>query len=179
MLRGRKNTITGDHPDSLPAIKIVLEGLVVGLVTGLVGAGGGFLVVPALALLGGLPMPVAVGTSLIVIAMKSFAGLGGYLASVQIDWAAAGAVTAAALVGGLIGARLTAMVDPDALRKVFGWFVLAMSSVILGQEIHAAVGIGAAVLTVLAAGITFACTRYAHCPLRRVVGRQGAVAAAT
>jgi uncharacterized protein len=152
---------------------------VVGLVTGLVGAGGGFLVVPALALLGGLPMPVAVGTSLIVIAMKSFAGLGGYLASVHIDWAVAGAVTAAALVGGLIGARLTAMVNPDALRKSFGWFVLAMSSVILGQEIHAALGIGAAVLTVLAAGLTFACTRYAHCPLRRLVGRQGAVVAAT
>jgi len=178
MLRGRKNTSTGNHPDSLPVIKIVLEGLVVGLVTGLVGAGGGFLVVPALALLGGLPMPVAVGTSLIVIAMKSFAGLGGYLASVHIDWGLAAAVTAAAVVGGLIGARLTAMVNPEALRKAFGWFVLAMSSVILGQEIHATVGIAAAVLTVLAAGITFACTRYAHCPLRRLVGRQGAVAAA-
>ncbi len=60
---------------ALPVVKIVLEGVVVGLVTGLVGAGGGFLVVPALALLGGLPMPVAVGTSLVVIAMKSFAGL--------------------------------------------------------------------------------------------------------
>jgi uncharacterized protein len=179
MLRGRKAVGAGDGTTSLPVIKIVLEGLVVGLVTGLVGAGGGFLVVPALALLGGLPMPVAVGTSLIVIAMKSFAGLGGYLASVHIDWAVAGAVTAAALVGGLIGARLTAMVDPDALRKGFGWFVLAMSSVILGQEIHAAVGIAAAVLTVLAAGITFACTRYAHCPMRRFVGRHGAAAAAT
>lgn len=179
MLRGRKNTSTGDRTDSLPVFKIVLEGLVVGLVTGLVGAGGGFLVVPALALLGGLPMPVAVGTSLIVIAMKSFAGLGGYLASVQIDWAVAGAVTAAALVGGLIGARLTALVDPDALRKAFGWFVLAMASVILSQEIHPAVGIVAATLTVLAAGMTFACTRYAYCPMRRVVGRHGAAAAAT
>ena len=67
MLRGRKNTGTGDQPDALPVIKIVLEGLVVGLVTGLVGAGGGFLVVPALALLGGLPMPIAVGTSLVVM----------------------------------------------------------------------------------------------------------------
>lgn len=179
MLRGRKNAGTGDQPDSLPVLKIVLEGLVVGLVTGLVGAGGGFLVVPALALLGGLPMPVAVGTSLIVIAMKSFAGFAGYLTSVQIDWGLAAAVTAAALVGGLIGARLTAMVNPDALRKTFGWFVLAMSSVILGQEIHATVGIAVAVLTMLAAGITFACTQYAHCPLRRFVGRRGAVAAAT
>lgn len=178
MLRGRK--AVGTHgPSSLPVIKIVLEGLVVGFVTGLVGAGGGFLVVPALALLGGLPMPVAVGTSLVVIALKSFAALGGYLASVQIDWAVAGAVTAAALIGALIGARLTAMVDPDALRKAFGWFVLAMSSVILGQEIHATVGIAAALLTVLAAGIAFACTRYARCPMRRLVARQGAAAATT
>ncbi len=179
MLRGRRSTSTSDRPHSMAVRKIMLEGLVVGLVTGLIGAGGGFLIVPALALLGGLTMPVAVGTSLMVIAMNSFTGFAGYLASVQIDWAVAGAVTAAALVGGLIGARLTAMVNPDALRKAFGWFVLAMSSVILGQEIHAAVGIGAAVLTALAAGITFACTRYAHCPLRRVVGRRGAVAAAT
>jgi len=179
MLRGRRSAGTSDRPHSMAVRKIMLEGLVVGLVTGLIGAGGGFLIVPALALLGGLTMPVAVGTSLMVIAMNSFTGFAGYLASVQIDWAVAGAVTAAALVGGLIGARLTAMVNPDALRKAFGWFVLAMSSVILGQEIHAAVGIGAAVLTVLAAGITFACTRYAYCPLRRLVGRQGAVAAAT
>jgi len=179
MLRGRNSTGTGGHPDTLPVVKIVIEGLVVGLVTGLVGAGGGFLVVPALALLGGLPMPIAVGTSLVVIAMKSFAGLGGYLASVHIDWGLAAAVTAAALVGGVIGARLTAMIDPDALRQAFGWFVLAMSSVILGQEIHAIAGIAAVILTVLAAGITFACNRYAHCPLRRLVGWQGAAAAAT
>ena len=72
------------------------------------------------------------------------------------------------MVGALIGARLTAMVNPDALRKAFGWFVLAMSSVILAQEIHLASGIAAAGLTALAAGMTFACTRYAHCPLRRL-----------
>ncbi|MCV7172726.1 sulfite exporter TauE/SafE family protein, partial [Mycobacterium manitobense] len=72
MLRGRKNVQAAEGPHRLPVPKIIAEGLVVGLVTGLVGAGGGFLVVPALALLGGLPMPVAVGTSLIVIAMKSF-----------------------------------------------------------------------------------------------------------
>jgi uncharacterized protein len=178
MLRGRTNDQAGEIPRSLPVFKIVLEGLVVGLVTGLVGAGGGFLVVPALALLGGLPMPVAVGTSLVVIAMKSFAGLAGYLSSVHIDWRIAAAVTAAALIGGLIGARLMAMVNPDALRKAFGWFVLAMSSVILGQEIHASVGIAAAGLTALAAGITLVCTRYAHCPLRRKAGRRGVAGAA-
>ncbi|BBZ09551.1 UPF0721 transmembrane protein [Mycolicibacterium doricum] len=170
MLRGRKDVATSGGTAPLPVPKIIVEGLVVGLVTGLVGAGGGFLVVPALALLGGLPMPVAVGTSLVVIAMKSFAGLGGYLSSVQIDWTVALAVTGAAVVGALAGARLTAMVNPDSLRKAFGWFVLAMSSVILGQEIHLSVGIAAAGLTAVAATMSVACTRYAHCPLRRLAG---------
>ena len=168
MLRGRKNVDAPAQGHRLPVPKIVAEGLVVGLVTGLVGAGGGFLVVPALALLGGLPMPVAVGTSLIVIAMKSFAGLAGYLSSVQINWTVALAVTAAAVVGSLIGARLTAKVNPDSLRKTFGWFVLAMSSVILAQEIHPAVGIAAAALTAVAGAVTLACARTAHCPLRRL-----------
>lgn len=178
MLRGRKNIEVTGEAHRMPVPKIVAEGLAVGLVTGLVGAGGGFLVVPALALLGGLPMPVAVGTSLIVIAMKSFAGLGGYLSSVQIDWAVAGAVTAAAVVGALLGARLTAKVDPDALRKSFGWFVLTMSSVILAQEIHPGVGIAAAALTAVAAAMTFACTRFAHCPLRRLIAASGSRPAA-
>ncbi|XTP32797.1 sulfite exporter TauE/SafE family protein [Mycobacterium sp. TJFP1] len=171
MLRGRKTIETGETGHRLPVPKIVAEGLIVGLVTGLVGAGGGFLVVPALALLGGLPMPIAVGTSLIVIAMKSFAGLAGYLTSVHINWTLALAVTAAAVIGALIGARLTAMINPDSLRKTFGWFVLVMSSVILAQEIHPAVGITAAALTTLAAATTFACQRYAHCPLSRLTTR--------
>ncbi len=178
MLRGRKNTVASDGEHRMPVLKIIGEGLVVGLVTGLVGAGGGFLVVPALALLGGLPMPIAVGTSLIVIAMKSFAGLGGYLSSVQIDWTVAGMVTAAAVIGALIGARLTAMINPDALRKAFGWFVLAMSSVILAREIHVGVGIAAAALTAIAGAMYVACSRYGHCPWRHLVGRPGVGAAA-
>ena len=168
MLRGRKNVVASDDGQRMPIVKILAEGLVVGLVTGLVGAGGGFLVVPALALLGGLPMPIAVGTSLVVIAMKSFAGLGGYLSSVNIDWTVALMVSAAAVVGALLGARLTAMVNPDALRKSFGWFVLAMSSVILAQEIHPSVGIAAAALTAVAGALYFACNRTRFCPLRRL-----------
>ena len=172
MLRGRKTPdTTTDNRHHLPIPKIIAEGLIVGLVTGLVGAGGGFLVVPALALLGGLPMPIAVGTSLIVIAMKSFAGLGGYLASVQIDWGIALAVTTAAVIGALAGARLTALINPDTLRKGFGWFVLAMSSVILAQEIHLTVGIAAAALTAVAAVVTYVCGRTARCPLRRLAAR--------
>jgi hypothetical protein len=179
MLRGRKNVVSSDIAHRMPVPKILAEGLLVGLVTGLVGAGGGFLVVPALALLGGLSMPVAVGTSLVVIAMKSFAGLGGYLSSVHIDWTVALAVTSAAVVGALIGARVTAKVNPEALRKAFGWFVLAMSSVILAQEIHLAVGVGAAVLTLIAGAMYVACNRSGFCPLRRLAREHHVPAAAS
>jgi uncharacterized membrane protein YfcA len=177
MLRGRKDASV-EPPRSLPLFKVLAQGVAVGLVTGLVGAGGGFLVVPALALLGGLPMPVAVGTALVVISMNSFAGLAGHLSSAHIDWRLAGAVTAAALIGTLVGARLTALVNPAALRRAFGWFVLVMASVILAEEVHPVLGVAAAGVTVVAAGITFACTRYAHCPLRRITSRH-TVAVAT
>jgi len=156
MLRGRKDVSTPDPRHRIPVPKVIIEGLVVGLVTGLVGAGGGFLVVPALALLGGLPMPIAVGTSLVVIAMKSFAGLAGYLVAIDIDWRLAGMVTAAAVVGAPIGARLTALVNPDTLRKAFGWFVLAMSSVILVEEVHPVLGLSMAALTLVAAIVYYA-----------------------
>jgi hypothetical protein len=82
---------------------------------------------------------------------------------VHIDWRLAAAVTAAALASELIGARLTALMNATALRKAFGCFVLAMASVILGEEVHSVIGIAAAGLTALAVGITFACTRYANC----------------
>ncbi|MEU8344823.1 sulfite exporter TauE/SafE family protein [Spirillospora sp. NPDC048832] len=137
MLRSRPAP-TGVYAER-PIVRILAEGVTVGLVTGLVGAGGGFLVVPALVLLGGLSMPVAVGTSLLVIAMKSFAGLAGYLSSVHIDWPLTLAVTAAAVLGGLAGSRLAGRVDPQRLRQAFGWFVLVMAAFVVTQEAPAAV----------------------------------------
>lgn len=134
MIRGRRRQPKQVHHE-LPVFHVLLEGIVVGLVTGLVGAGGGFLVVPALALLGGLPMTVAVGTSLLVISMKSFAGLAGYLASVHIDWGFAALVTATAVVGSLLGGLLAGRVPQDALRKSFGWFVAVMGVFVLGGQI--------------------------------------------
>ncbi len=100
-------------------------------------------------------MPIAVGTSLVVIAMKSFAGFAGYLTSVTIDWTLAGMVTAAAVVGALIGARLTALVNPDSLRKTFGWFVLVMSSVILFEEVHPALGMAMVAVTIVVAVVYY------------------------
>lgn len=149
MLRGRK-TIEGTHHTGPPLFRIILDGLVVGLVTGLVGAGGGFLVVPALALLGGLPMPIAVATSLLVVAMKSFAGFAGYALQfgngsfvslnpeTQINWSVTLIVTAGAIVGALVGSQMVGKIHPDKLRKGFGWFVLVMAVFILSQQIGGA-----------------------------------------
>jgi uncharacterized membrane protein YfcA len=137
MLRGRRGIAPMEAPPPLPLARVVLDGAVVGLLTGTVGAGGGFLVVPALVLLGGLPMPVAVGTSLVVIALKSLGGLAGYLASVEIDWSLAAGVTAAAVLGAVAGGRLTGRIRPERLRVGFGWFVLVMAVVVLAQEIAA------------------------------------------
>ncbi|MDV9186725.1 sulfite exporter TauE/SafE family protein [Streptomyces sp. SR27] len=143
------------HSD-LPLKHIAVEGLVVGAVTGLVGSGGGFLVVPALAILGGLPMGIAVGTSLLVIAMKSFAGLAGHLSGVSIDWGIAMTVTVAAVIGSLIGARLAGRIPQDALRKAFGWFVVVMGVFVLAQQLDTAVWTHPATWAVLGAGATVA-----------------------
>ena len=169
MIRGRRE-VSAAHNNDLPVGKVLLEGLVVGLVTGLVGAGGGFLVVPALALLGGLSMPVAVGTSLVVIAMKSFAGLGGYLTSVSLDWALVSGVTAAAILGSFLGARLAGRIPEAALRKGFGIFVLLMGVFVLVQELpspaNAVVGVAAAVLAAAAVLCWFLVPA---CPLRKAL----------
>ncbi|MFE7553707.1 sulfite exporter TauE/SafE family protein [Streptomyces gardneri] len=168
----------------LPLKHIAVEGLVVGAVTGLVGSGGGFLVVPALAILGGLPMGIAVGTSLLVIAMKSFAGLAGHLSGVSIDWGIAATVTVAAVIGSLIGARLAGRIPQDALRKAFGWFVVVMGFFVLAQQLDTAVWAHPATWAVLGAvGTVAVATRMRRrsrtFPPRPVVGagagaRQGA-----
>ncbi|HKJ55780.1 MAG TPA: sulfite exporter TauE/SafE family protein, partial [Nitriliruptoraceae bacterium] len=85
-----------------------------------------------------LTMPVAVGTSLLVIAMKSAAGLAGYLASVDLDWPLALAVTAAAIGGSFLGTRLVDRTNPAMLRRGFGWFVVAAAILVLAQQVPAA-----------------------------------------
>ncbi|MBP2451293.1 sulfite exporter TauE/SafE family protein [Mycolicibacterium lutetiense] len=169
MIKGR-NAATSEPAGRTSVAKTAALGLGVGLATGAVGAGGGFLVVPALVMLAGLPMPVAVGTSLVVIALNSFAGLAGHLNSVVIDWPVAAMVTAAAVLGSLLGARLTSRVNPDALRQGFGWFVLIMAAVILGEELHPIAGLVTATLIGLAALGRFSCRRFHWCPMRALFG---------
>lgn len=137
MIRTRTGVASRPAHHELPVALVVGEGVVVGLVTGLVGAGGGFLVVPALALLGGLPMAVAVGTSLVVIALKSFAGFAGYLSIVDINWPLALAVSAASVAGSLAGGQLTGRIPAETLRKAFGWFVVVMGGFVLAQQVPA------------------------------------------
>ncbi|GAB7037663.1 sulfite exporter TauE/SafE family protein [Catenuloplanes niger JCM 9533] len=134
MLRGRP-AAPGRPVRPSPAWRTVLTGTATGLVAGLLGAGGGFLIVPALVLLGGLTMPVAIGTSLLVIAAQSAAGLAGHLSSVQIPWGTAAAVTAAAVTGSLLGARLSGRVPATTLRAAFGWLVVVMGVLVLAGQL--------------------------------------------
>ena len=167
MLRGQKKSGGAEPHREMPVGRVLLDGVVVGLVTGLVGAGGGFLVVPALVLLGGLPMGIAVGTSLLVIAMKSFAGLAGYLATVPVDWALTGAVTAAAVAGSLVGERLVSRIPADALRRGFGWFVLGMGAFVLVQQAPEGVRVPALLALAVVGMATGTCSLLVpRCPLR-------------
>lgn len=134
-----------------PWRRSVVQGAAVGVVTGLVGAGGGFVIVPALTLLAGLPMASAVGTSLAVITMNSTAGLVGHLASAHITWSLALAVTAAAVVGSLFGSRLVRRIRPNTLRRGFGWFVLAMGAVVLAQRVPPLPAVGGVALVAVSA----------------------------
>lgn len=135
MLRKPKSVVLSATRPAVPLLKILVDGVVVGVVTGLVGAGGGFLVVPALVLLGGLSMQTAIGTSLLVIAMKSFAGLAGHLQHVDIDWTLTLAVTGAAVAGSLIGGRLVDRIPPETLRRAFGLFIVVIAVFVIAKEL--------------------------------------------
>ncbi len=142
MIRGCKRCITrsgdgepGDH-QRLSVTAVVLEGLVVGTLTGLVGAGGGFLIIPALVLVAGLPMKQAVGTSLLIIAAKSLTGFVGDLgASTTIDWRILLMFSAITVAGIILGVLISKQVAEKRLRPAFGWFVLVMGTAIIVQEI--------------------------------------------
>jgi uncharacterized membrane protein YfcA len=136
MIREKKNgngEITGEQKFNYPLI--LLEGSVVGLLTGLVGAGGGFLIIPALVLLSKLPMKQAVGTSLLIIAAKSLIGFTGDLGHYEMDWNLLMVITILAVIGIFIGNYLSHKIDGDKLKKGFGWFVLVMGVYIIAKEL--------------------------------------------
>ena len=119
---------------------LAAQGAAVGLVTGLVGVGGGFLIVPALALLGGLPMPLAVGTSLVIIALNSLVGFAEYLGvlsafDLRLDGGLIAWFVVIGAAGSLLGRRLGARVPQRALQRAFALFLLAMGGFILWQNL--------------------------------------------
>jgi uncharacterized membrane protein YfcA len=114
---------------------IILEGFVVGAITGFVGAGGGFLIIPALVLLAKLPMKKAVATSLFIIAVKSLIGFIGDMQNLEIDWFFLLIFTAISIVGIVIGIWLNKFIEGEKLKKGFGWFVLIMAVYILYKEL--------------------------------------------
>lgn len=114
---------------------ILAEGALVGVVTGLVGAGGGFLIIPALVLLARLPMKLAVGTSLIIIAAKSLIGFMGDLNSQNIDWPFLLFFSLFAVIGIFGGSFMSKYIDGGKLKRGFGWFVALMALFIFYQEL--------------------------------------------
>jgi hypothetical protein len=110
---------------------IAAHGIGVGLLTGVVGVGGGFLIVPALALLSGLRMKLAIGTSLAIVAAKSYAGFFGYLGAVPIDWPLMASFTAVTIVGSFAGTRLAHRFSQETLKRSFGGFLVIVATYIL------------------------------------------------
>jgi len=125
--------------------KIAVDGLGVGVLTGLVGVGGGFLIVPALVLLGGMSMHRAVATSLIIIALKSFSGFYKYLdvldaQNLALDWPVLGIVTALGIAGSVVGGKIANRLPQDTLKRWFAIFLILMGLYILARSAPAALG---------------------------------------
>lgn len=135
MIGGNASTRTTALPPQ--SYKLILLGIAIGTVTGMLGAGGGFLLIPALIFLVGLPMKEAVGTSLFIIAINSLTGFTGDLGHQAIDWFFLARFTGIATAGIFIGSALSKKIAGDKLKKGFGWFVLAVGIFIIIKEILA------------------------------------------
>ncbi|SMF16245.1 sulfite exporter TauE/SafE family protein [Pseudobacteriovorax antillogorgiicola] len=137
MLRGRKDPgiQQGDSKPPLNYPLIVAEGLLVGGVTGFVGAGGGFLIIPALVILAKLPMKEAVATSLMIITIKSLLGFTGDLGQIPIDWTFLLSSSAISVLGIIVGGRIAKLIPGEKLKKGFGVFVLIMGTFMILQQL--------------------------------------------
>lgn len=136
---GMATTVSGTG-DAMPLRHghIALHGILVGVLTGMVGVGGGFLIVPALVLLSGLAMKEAIGTSLAIIALKSFAGFAGYLGAVPIDYRLMATFSAVAIAGGFVGGLISHRIPAGILKSGFAVFLLVVASYMLFREISMA-----------------------------------------
>jgi uncharacterized membrane protein YfcA len=133
MIKGREVSSESQKVQR-PAI-MILYGILIGLVTGFLGAGGGFLLIPALVILMGLSMKKAIGTSLLIIALNSLIGFTGDIGRHTIDWKFISLISLIAVTGIFIGGYFNQKVNSEKLKKGFGWFVLVMGIYILAKEI--------------------------------------------
>jgi uncharacterized membrane protein YfcA len=133
MIKGGLKDINSDHRYN--RVLVSVEGLLIGLLTGLVGAGGGFLIIPALVLLTGLKFKTAVGTSLFIIALNSLTGFLGDVLNYEMDWYLLLSITTLAIAGILIGNKFSKLIPSVVLRQWFGWFVLFIGLWIISKEI--------------------------------------------
>ena len=137
-----RNGIDSDKHKEVSVSKfvLILEGVVVGIITGLVGVGGGFLIIPALVLVAGLEMRVAVGTSLFIIAAKSALGFYKYLdvlraEKLNVNWELLVIFTVIGIIGSFVGGRLSNKIPQKALKRGFGFFLIVMGVFILGSNL--------------------------------------------
>lgn len=137
MLRkgNERRSLTASAPARFALIAV--SGLIVGMIAGFVGAGGGFLTIPALVIMAGLPMRVAVGTSLMIIAVQSLLGFAGdVLRGLPVEWSLLGTIAAFAVVGIVAGSAISHRIKERKLKSAFGWFVLVMGIAILFEQLR-------------------------------------------
>ncbi len=133
MIRGRNALSSENH--RFRTFLVIIEGSLIGFLTGLVGAGGGFLIIPALVFLTGLPFKTAVGTSLFIISINSLLGFAGDLMNYSMDWAFLMSISMLAIGGIIVGNRLSSHIAGGKLKIAFGWLTLIMGIYILYREI--------------------------------------------
>lgn len=136
MLSKSKRVTAAEPPPDEPVFgrrmaHVAGHGLVVGALTGLVGVGGGFLIVPALVLLSGIPIRQAIGTSLAIVAVKSYAGFAGYMGAVPINYGLMASFTGVTVASSLVGTRLARRLHGELLKQGFAWFLVIVASYIL------------------------------------------------
>ena len=141
MLRGREAK-AGSH--GCRPVRCLAAGVAVGVLTGFLGVGGGFLIVPALVLAAGLDMKPAIGTSLAIIAVNCFSGLIGQLRYVSVDWLLTGGFLLVAMAGMLLGVRLTARLSGAVLRRAFALCVVALGGILVVLNVRVLIGAGGA-----------------------------------